>query len=345
METLFTEHAVLIALVCGLATVAYGLILTRLVLAQPAGNDAMREIAKAIQEGAAAYLSRQYRTIAIVAVVLAVILLIPDLGGWKVAARLPDRGDPLRRGRLHRHERRGARQRAHRRGGPPRPPPGDERRLQGRHRHGHPRRRPGPDRHRRLLRDPARGRRRPERGRPRARRPRLRRLADLGLRPRRRRHLHEGRGRRRRPRRQDRGRHPRGRPAQPGGHRRQRGRQRRRRRRHGRRPLRDLRRDDRGVDAAARPVHRQRGARRPAADPGRPVGPRLDRRHADRQGQRGRLDHQRPVPRRDRLGRASRRSCSSRRSSPSRTRSTRSRRPARRLGHATSTSAASSASS
>ena len=84
METLFTEHAVLIALVCGLATVAYGLILIRLVLAQPAGNDAMREIARAIQEGAAAYLSRQYRTIAIVAVVLAVILLIPDLGGWKV---------------------------------------------------------------------------------------------------------------------------------------------------------------------------------------------------------------------------------------------------------------------
>ena len=85
METLFTEHAVLIALVCGLATVAYGLILTRLVLAQPAGNEAMREIARAIQEGAAAYLSRQYRTIAIVAVVLAVILLIPDLGGWKVS--------------------------------------------------------------------------------------------------------------------------------------------------------------------------------------------------------------------------------------------------------------------
>ena len=85
METLFTEHAVLIALVCGLATVAYGLILIRLVLAQPAGNEAMREIARAIQEGAAAYLSRQYTTIAAVAVVpFLAIGFYPDLG-WATA--------------------------------------------------------------------------------------------------------------------------------------------------------------------------------------------------------------------------------------------------------------------
>ena len=81
-------------------------------------------------------------------------------------------------------------------------------------------------------------------------RARVRRLADLGLRASRRRHLHEGRRRRRRPRRQDRGGNPRGRPAQPGRDRGQRGRQRRRLRRHGRRPLRDLRRHGRRRDAA-----------------------------------------------------------------------------------------------
>ena len=86
MSTFFSEHAVLIALVCGAITVLYGLILTRWVLSKPQGDDKMREIAAAIQEGASAYLSRQYRTVAIVAVVLALVLLfVPDLGGWRVA--------------------------------------------------------------------------------------------------------------------------------------------------------------------------------------------------------------------------------------------------------------------
>ena len=76
-------------------------------------------------------------------------------------------------------------------------------------------------------------------------RARLRRLADLDLRPSRRRHLHQGRRRRRRSGRQGRSRHSGRRSAQPGDHRRQRRRQCRRLRRHGRRPVRDLRGDHR----------------------------------------------------------------------------------------------------
>ena len=136
--------------------------------------------------------------------------------------RLRDRRHPLVCCGLHRHERRGTRQRARRRGCARRHLAGVRCRVQGRHRHRHPRRRPRPARRGRLLRDPARGRRRRAGRGAGTRRPQLRRLADLGLRPSRRRHLHEGRRRRRRPGRQARGRNPRGRPAQPGRDRRQR---------------------------------------------------------------------------------------------------------------------------
>ena len=92
---------------------------------------------------------------------------------------------------------------------------------------------------------------------------RLRLVADLDLRASRRRHLHQGRRRRRRPGRQGRSRHPRGRPAQPGGDRRQRRRQRRRLRRHGRRPVRDLRRHaDRDDGARRADGHRRDDQRR-----------------------------------------------------------------------------------
>ncbi len=50
--------------------IIYGLILIKMVLRWPAGNKQMQEIARAIQEGAKAYLNRQYRTIALVAVAL-----------------------------------------------------------------------------------------------------------------------------------------------------------------------------------------------------------------------------------------------------------------------------------
>jgi K(+)-stimulated pyrophosphate-energized sodium pump len=74
------EHAVAIAIVCGIAGAVYGLLLTRWVLSQPDGDDRMREIAAAIQEGAAAYLKRQYTTIAGVAVIVFVIIAVA--GAW-----------------------------------------------------------------------------------------------------------------------------------------------------------------------------------------------------------------------------------------------------------------------
>jgi K(+)-stimulated pyrophosphate-energized sodium pump len=89
MQTFLVEHNVLFALICGLLAVAYGAYLTRWVLQQSPGNERMREIQAAIQEGASAYLNRQYRTVGVVAVVVAALLLIAgfwtDELGWKVA--------------------------------------------------------------------------------------------------------------------------------------------------------------------------------------------------------------------------------------------------------------------
>jgi K(+)-stimulated pyrophosphate-energized sodium pump len=75
----------IIAILCGLLAVVYGFVTSRQVLSASAGNEKMQEIAAAIQEGAKAYLGRQYRTIAIVGVAAAVLVavflgVIPTVG-------------------------------------------------------------------------------------------------------------------------------------------------------------------------------------------------------------------------------------------------------------------------
>ena len=71
-----TDWGVIIALVCAGAAVLYGVLTSRWLLSLSPGNDEMQAISLAVQQGASAYLKRQYTIIAVVAAVLAVILAV-----------------------------------------------------------------------------------------------------------------------------------------------------------------------------------------------------------------------------------------------------------------------------
>jgi K(+)-stimulated pyrophosphate-energized sodium pump len=81
----FNEHAVSFAIFCGLVAIGVGLGLTWWLLQQPAGTERMREIARAVQEGAEAYLKRQYTTIAVVSLAPFLLLGFYDELGWGTA--------------------------------------------------------------------------------------------------------------------------------------------------------------------------------------------------------------------------------------------------------------------
>src|SRR5688572_4593052 len=80
---MLVENALWIAIGCSILAILYGAWSTAWIVRQPTGNDRMREIAAAIQEGARAYLNRQYLTISIVGIAL--FLVLGFTLGWLTA--------------------------------------------------------------------------------------------------------------------------------------------------------------------------------------------------------------------------------------------------------------------
>jgi K(+)-stimulated pyrophosphate-energized sodium pump len=92
LSSFLTNHGVVVALVCAACAVAYGLLTTRALLALSPGNERMQSISRAVQQGARAYLNRQYTTIAIAGAVLFVALIfvqnIAVAGGFAIGGIL-----------------------------------------------------------------------------------------------------------------------------------------------------------------------------------------------------------------------------------------------------------------
>ena len=136
------------ALICGAVGVVYGLFTTTWILKQDAGNPRMQEISAAVREGANAFLNRQYKTVAMVGAVVFVLLFA--LGKYTAIGFVIGDGG-FGPGRLRRHVRVGAEQRAHRPGGLYQHGPRSEGSLPGRLGHRHAGSRPGPVERGRLL--------------------------------------------------------------------------------------------------------------------------------------------------------------------------------------------------
>ncbi len=83
MTDFLSDYGVVVALICAGLAIAYGLLTTRSLLALSPGNETMQGLSAAIQEGATAYLRRQYVTIGIVGVVLFIVLFFVQ--DWSVA--------------------------------------------------------------------------------------------------------------------------------------------------------------------------------------------------------------------------------------------------------------------
>ena len=83
MTDFLSDYGVVVALLCAALAIAYGLLTTRSLLALSPGNATMQNLSAAVQEGASAYLRRQYTTIGIVGVVLFVVLFF--IQDWSVA--------------------------------------------------------------------------------------------------------------------------------------------------------------------------------------------------------------------------------------------------------------------
>ena len=79
------ELALWLSIGAGALAILFGIISTQWVLKQPAGNSRMQEIQSAIQEGASAYMNRQYLTIGIVGIVLFLVLGLTPVIGWATA--------------------------------------------------------------------------------------------------------------------------------------------------------------------------------------------------------------------------------------------------------------------